>query len=58
MPYQIEDEDGKLNNFAVEPPMYKADPETDNNKKSMAIAGIFGGVLVTALIAVTFVISG
>ena len=58
MPYQIEDEDGKLNNFAVEPVMYKADPETDGNSKNMLMLSIVGGVLVAALIGVTFVISG
>lgn len=57
MAYQIEDEDGKLNNFAVEPTMYKAEPQSGETKKNMALVSIMGGVLVLALIAVTFVIS-
>ncbi|WP_139325007.1 photosystem II assembly protein Psb34 [[Limnothrix rosea] IAM M-220] len=57
MAYQIEDEDGKLNNFAVEPTMYKAEPKTGDAQKNTAIIGIIGAVLVVALIAVTFVIS-
>ena len=58
MAYQIEDEDGKLNNFAVEPTMYKADPNTEGDSKNMIMLSLVGGILVAALIAVTFVISG
>lgn len=58
MPYQIKDEDGKLNNFAVEPTMYKAEPQTAADKKNTATLSLLGGVIVAALIAVTFVISG
>ncbi len=57
MAYQIKDEDGKLNNFAVEPTMYKAEPQTSEAKRNTTMVGIVGGVLVVALIAVTFVIS-
>ena len=57
MAYQIEDEDGKLNNFAVEPTMYKAEPKTEGDKKNTMLLGVLGGVLVLALIGVTFVIS-
>ena len=58
MPYQIEDEDGKLNNFAVEPTMYQAEPQSDADQKNTMLLGVLGGVLVVGLIAVTFVISG
>ena len=58
MPYQIEDEDGKLNNFAVEPRMYQAEPKTDADQKNTLVLSVVGGVLVAALIAVTVVISG
>lgn len=58
MAYQIEDEDGKLNNFAVEPRMYKAQPQSDAEQKNTMLLGVIGGVLVVGLIAVTFVISG
>ena len=58
MAYQIEDEDGKLNNFAVEPKMYKAEPKSDTEQKNTLLVSVLGGVLVVGLIAVTFVISG
>lgn len=58
MPYQIEDEDGKLNNFAVEPKMYQAEPKSDADQKNTMMLSVLGGVLVVGLIAVTFVISG
>ena len=58
MAYQIEDEDGKLNNFAVEPTMYQAEPQSDADQKNTMLLGVLGGVLVVGLIAVTFVISG
>lgn len=53
-----EDEDGKLNNFALEPKMYKSDSKTGAEQKNTLILGILGGVLVLGLIGVTFLISG
>ncbi|MBV5259952.1 ssl1498 family light-harvesting-like protein [Synechococcus moorigangaii CMS01] len=54
----MEDEDGKLNNFALEPKMYKAEPKTDSDQRNLLLIGIIGGVLVAALIGVTVLISG
>ncbi|BAW97288.1 hypothetical protein NIES970_22390 [[Synechococcus] sp. NIES-970] len=53
----LEDEDGKLNNFAMEPKMYQAEPKTGDDQKNLLILGILGGALVVALIGVTFLIS-
>lgn len=58
MPYQTKDEDGKLNNFAVEPTMYKEVTKTDSEQKNTMMIGIIGGGLVLALVAVTFLVSG
>ncbi len=58
MPYFTEDNDGKLNNFAVEPKMYKAEPQSASDQKGMMALGIIGGILVLGLIGVTFLISG
>lgn len=57
MRYQ-EDEDGKLNNFALEPKMYQAKPQSSGEQKNTLMLALLGGVLVIALIGVTFVISG
>lgn len=58
MAYQTKDEDGKLNNFAIEPQMYQSESSGKNDQKNMMLIGALGGVLVVALIAVTFLISG
>ena len=54
----MEDEDGKLNNFAQEPKMYQAQPKTAQDQQNLLMIGILGGGLVIALIGVTFLISG
>ena len=51
MRYTVED-GGRLNNFAVEPKMYKAEPPTGNQKRNYIIVGVVGMVLVGALMAV------
>lgn len=58
MAYQTKDEDGKLNNFAVEPTMYKVEPQADDAKKTNMMLSLVGGFLVVALIGVTFLVSG
>ncbi|MGB2924007.1 MAG: ssl1498 family light-harvesting-like protein [Limnothrix sp.] len=58
MAYQMEDEDGKLNNFAVEPTMYQAEPQDTGDQTKNITVGLIGGGLVVALIGVTFLISG
>ncbi|WP_099240830.1 photosystem II assembly protein Psb34 [Synechococcus sp. BDU 130192] len=54
----MEDEDGKLNNFAQEPKMYQAEAKTAKEQKNLLVIGVLGGVLVATLIGVTVLISG
>lgn len=51
MPY-IEDEGGKLNNFAIEPKVYQASPPTKTEQRNYIILGIVGFLLVSGLIVV------
>ncbi len=56
MPYTKED-GGRLNNFASEPKVYKAEPPTKGQKLFYLIAGIGAIVLVAGLIYVTVLVS-
>jgi hypothetical protein len=56
MPYNV-DEGGKLNNFAVEPKMYVAEPPSSDQKRTYIISGIAGAALVIGLIVVAANIS-
>jgi hypothetical protein len=56
MPY-VKDDDGRLNNFAKEPPIYAAEPMTAEQKRSRTILFAIGGALVVGLMAVAAVIS-
>lgn len=51
MPYTTED-GGKMNNFANEPKVYKAEPPNKNEQRNYLILGILAFILVTGLIAV------
>ena len=57
MPY-IEDEGGKLNNFAVEPKIYEAAPPNKKEQRNYIILGVFALLLLTGVIAVAFYTSG
>ncbi len=57
MPYTEED-GGRLNNFAVEPKMYKAEPPNKNQQRNFVILGVVGFFLVGSLIAVAVFASG
>jgi hypothetical protein len=50
MPYTKED-GGRLNNFAVEPKMYQAEPPTKVQQRNYVILGILGLLLVSGIIA-------
>lgn len=50
MPYQ--DEDGRLNNFAVEPKIYGATPPGKKEQRKYIILGALALLLVTGVIAV------
>jgi hypothetical protein len=56
MPY-INDEDGKLNNFAREPQMYSAEPMGANQKRNYILVGVVGSLLVLGLVVVSFTVS-
>ena len=56
MPY-TEDETGLLNNFAVEPKMYEAEPPSAEQKKSYMILGVISAVLVVGLLVVAITVS-
>jgi hypothetical protein len=51
MPY-IEEEGGRLNNFAREPKIYQAEPPTKAQKQGYLILGIVALLLVSSLIFV------
>lgn len=51
MPYTTED-GGRLNNFAVEPKMYTAEPPTKTEKRNFVILGLLGAVIIGGTIAV------
>ncbi len=53
----IKEEGGILNNFAVEPKLYEAEPPTKNEQRNYLILGIGAAVLVAGVIYVAFVAS-
>ena len=56
MPYTTE-EGGRLNNFAVEPKMYQAEPPNRQQKRNYVILGIAGMALVAGLVVVAASVS-
>ncbi len=52
-----EDETGLLNNFAVEPKMYQAEPPTSNEKRNYIILGSVAASLVVGLFFVAVSVS-
>ncbi|MEL7038887.1 MAG: ssl1498 family light-harvesting-like protein [Cyanobacteria bacterium J06592_8] len=57
MPYTTE-EGGRLNNFAVEPKVYTAEPPSKNQVRNYIILGSAGFGLIVGLMAVAFAVSG
>ncbi len=51
MPYTTED-GGRLNNFAAEPRVYKAEPPTKTQQRNYILGGIAAIILVGGLLAV------
>ncbi len=51
MPY-TEEEDGKLNNFAREPKVYKAEPPSSNQKRNYIIWGVVAATFVAGIFAI------
>jgi hypothetical protein len=56
MRYTVED-GGRLNNFAVEPKMYQAEPATPAQKRNLVMLGVATLVLVAGLVAVAAAVS-
>ncbi len=56
MPYTTE-EGGRLNNFAREPKVYKAEPPSQKQQLNYVILGVIGLILVGGLIFVAFSVS-
>lgn len=56
MPYTTE-EGGRLNNFANEPKMYKAEPPSNAQKRNYLILGVAATALVSGLMFVAFSVS-
>ena len=57
MPYTTE-EGGRLNNFAVEPKVYKAEPPTKTEQRNYIILGAAGVLVISGLLFVAFSVSG
>ena len=56
MPY-INDEGGRLNNFAVEPKVYQADPPNQTQKRNYIIGGVAAVILLAGIMFVAFSVS-
>lgn len=56
MPYTTE-EGGRLNNFAIEPKMYEAEPPTQNQKRGYFLLGAVAVVLLGGLFVVAASVS-
>jgi len=56
MPY-INEEGGRLNNFAVEPKMYQAEPPTQTQQRNYLFLGIGALALVGGLVFVAYSVS-
>lgn len=56
MRYTVE-EGGRLNNYAVEPKMYQAEPPTNSQKRNYIILGMGGMILVGMLVFVAASVS-
>jgi hypothetical protein len=56
MPY-TEEEGGRLNNFAIEPKMYRAEPPTATEKRNSIVLAIATALLVVGGICVAAFVS-
>jgi hypothetical protein len=56
MPY-TRDEDGRINNFAIEPKMYQAEPGSKQEQRTYVIVGVVAAVLVCGLVAIAISVS-
>lgn len=56
MPYTTE-EGGRLNNFAVEPKVYQAEPPSKKQQVQYLVLGVVGAALIGGLVAIAFAVS-
>ena len=56
MRYTVED-GGRLNNFAVEPKMYEAEPPTATQKRNYIVLGVLATSLIVGVCSIAFVVS-
>jgi hypothetical protein len=56
MPYTTE-EGGRLNNFAIEPKVYRAEPPNKKQQVWYAVMGVAGVALIGGLIAIAVSVS-
>ncbi|MEM9770427.1 MAG: ssl1498 family light-harvesting-like protein [Cyanobacteria bacterium P01_D01_bin.73] len=56
MPY-VNEEGGRLNNYAKEPEIYQAEPPSGSEKRNYVILSAVGGLLLVGVMAVAFVVS-
>lgn len=56
MPYTKE-EGGRINNFAVEPDMYVANPPSSTEKRNYAIGALLGLAVISGVIFLAFSVS-
>ncbi|ERN41800.1 hypothetical protein KR51_00016530 [Rubidibacter lacunae KORDI 51-2] len=56
MPY-VEEDGGRLNNYAITPKIYRADPPTASQKRNYIILGALSTVLLAGLMFVAVVAS-
>ncbi len=53
----VEEDGGRLNNFAIEPKMYTAEPPTNAEKRNYVVMGIAGVSLVIGLCVAAYAVS-
>ena len=53
----VKDDDGRLNNFAKEPPVYAAEPLSSDQKRKRTLIFALGGALAVGLMVVAAAIS-
>jgi hypothetical protein len=51
------DDDGRINNFAVEPKTYEAEPPNPQQQRNYIILGVVAAALVAGLIAISVAVS-
>ncbi len=56
MPY-VNEEGGRLNNYAKEPQVYKAEPPSSTDKRNYLILGVFAVSLIVGVVSIAFVVS-